>query len=122
MSIGFQGRVDGRIIRTEIAMRDLCLLRMTIHRLTDGVVMVVPMVCRGDVAGEIGDLAMKIGADLVVMVAHERSRWERARDGSIGNEVACQCDCPVLAVEFNLRKSTQQERDDMRVCCSMCLN
>lgn len=113
---------DESDIRVHVAMRDLDLLRSTVQRLTRGTTTVVPSIRRGDVADEISGLAWEIGADLVVMATHGRSAWERCRDGSIVDEVACQSPCPVVTVKSNVGAGSDRIPRGVGVSGALCLN
>jgi nucleotide-binding universal stress UspA family protein len=104
------------------ALRELDVLRSTVHRQTNGKILAVPMVRVGDVADEISSLATEIGADIVVMATHGRTAWERCRDGSIFEEVSFHCPCPVVSVKSILGSSLHRVVGGRGVGCLMCMN
>jgi nucleotide-binding universal stress UspA family protein len=55
-------------------------------------------VLSGDPAGQIVQVAVEEGADLIVMATHGETGWRRFVSGSVAEKVVRLAECPVLAV------------------------
>jgi nucleotide-binding universal stress UspA family protein len=113
---------DGASVPAETAMQNLHVWHSALRKLTGESIAIVPTVREGDVADEIGCLAREVKADLLIMATHERTMWERYRDGSITDEVASQVDCPVVSITVGPQHEVLRTAHGRSLDHPLCLN